>query len=542
MPVVKFKPDRLLNALGVGSVEEAGEVLFRLKCEVEENPEGLVEVEVNPDRPDMYMLEGIARAARGILRLESGWEMPRVRDSGITLRAGEAPSRPYIAAAVVYNYRLDEDTLDELIQFQEKLHDTIGRRRRKVAIGIHDLAKLPSREVEYKSQGLDTRMKPLGLDVDVEASWVLENTEQGVKYGGISLEEGRHPFLLAGGQVIAMPPVINSNITRLEPGTRDLFIDVTGTDARTVAKVLDVIVSTLSYRDGVEVGLVRLEGAPWKSTPLLSSIKYNLSPGEVNNVLGTSLTPEEVAEHLSYMRHNARASGATVMVAVPPFRVDILRSVDLAEDVAISIGYEDLGPRLPHFTTRGSLLGETRLSRRLRELLVGLGFTEVLQLTLTSPRLASLAGGGVRVRNPVQEEYSVLRPSLLPGLIAVARANLHRDKPVKVFEIGLVAKPAGGGIVDELMLGLMVMDYEASYEDIQAPLYSVLRLLGISFTVEPAEHGLLMPGRAARILAGDTVLGVLGEVRPEVLEEVGVDYPLVVAEVSVDKLARLAPG
>ncbi len=542
MPVVKFKPDRLLNALGVGSVEEAGEVLFRLKCEVEENPEGLVEVEVNPDRPDMYMLEGIARAARGILRLESGWTMPRVRDSGITLRVGDAPSRPYIAAAVVYNYRLDEDTLEELIQFQEKLHDTIGRRRRKVAIGIHDLAKLPQGEVEYRSLGLDTRMKPLGLEVDVEASWVMENTEQGVKYGGISLEGGRHPFLLAGGQVIAMPPVINSNITRLEPGTRDLFIDVTGTDAKTVAKVLDVIVSTLSYREGVEIGLVRLEGAPWKAAPLLSTSEYSLDPEDVNRVLGTSLSPDEVAMHLSYMRHHAEATGDTVRVIVPPFRADILRTVDLAEDVAISIGYEDLGPRLPHFTTRGSLLGETRLSRRLRELLVGLGFTEVLQLTLTSPRLASMAGGGIRVSNPVQEEYSVLRPSLIPGLIAVARANLHRDKPVKVFEIGLVARSMEGRVVDELMLGLMVMDYEASYEDLQAPLYSILRLLGVDFSVEPVDHVLLMPGRAARIMAGGEVLGLLGEVRPEVLEEAGVDYPLVVAEMSVDRLARLATG
>lgn len=542
MPVVKFKPERLLSALGLDSLEEASEALFRLKCEAEVNQDGLVEVEVNPDRPDMYALEGIARAVKGLLRAESGWEAPRLEDSGLTLRVGNAPSRPYIAAAVVYNYPLDEDTLEELIQFQEKLHDTIGRRRRKVAIGIHDLAKLPLPSISYEELGLDTRMKPLGLDVEVEASWVLENTEQGAKYGSISLRDGRHPFLLSGDQVIAMPPVINSNITRLEPGTRDLFIDVTGTDRATVARVLDVIVSTLAYRSGVRVGSVRLEGGPWRATPLLSTASYILEPDEVNRVLGTSLAVSEVAMHLSYMRHRATVEGSKVRVVVPPFRVDVLGKVDLAEDIAISIGYEELGPRLPRFTLRGSLLRETLVSRKLRELLVGLGFTEVLQLTLTSPRLASMAGGGVRVRNPVQEEYSVLRGSLIPELIAVARANLHRDKPVKVFEIGLVTRLTGGGVGDELTLGMMVMDYEASYEYLQGPLYSLLRLLGLGFTVEPGEHRLLMPGRTAVLKAKGNVIGVIGEVRPEVLEEAGVDYPLVVAELSVDKIKDLTGG
>ncbi len=540
MPVVKFKPERLLDATGLDSLEEVGEALFRLKCEVEETDD-MVEVEVNPDRPDMYSLEGIARAVKGLLGVERGWAKPPLKSSGIVLNAAPVPSRPYIAAAVVYNYRLDEDTLEELIQFQEKLHDTIGRRRRKIAIGIHDLAKLPSPRIEYRELGLETLMKPLGLDVEVPASWVLENTDQGLKYGNTSLREGKHPFLLSGDVVIAMPPVINSNVTRLEPGVRDLFIDVTGTDPTAVSKVLDILVSTLAYRGGVEVGVVQISGMPWDRTPLLESTQYKLDASRVNKVLGTSLAPGDVADALARMRHNTEDLGGMVSVEVPPFRADILGEIDLVEDVAIAVGYEELGPRMPHFQTRGRLLPETLLSRKLRLLLVGLGFTEVLQLTLASPR-APGSSGWIRVANPVQEEYSVLRGSLLPGLLSVARANLHRDKPVKFFEIGHVVNVVEGRVVDELRLGMAVMDYEASYEDIQAPVYSLLRLLGVEFNVESIEHPLLIPGRTALITVEGVKLGWMGEVKPEVLEEAGIDYPVVAAEISVDRLSSRIQG
>jgi len=534
VPVLRFKPERLLEATGIDSLDRLSDILFRLKCEVEEI-EDRVEVEVNPDRPDMYMLEGIARAVRGLAGYERGWRRPRVRDSGLRLRVEAPRTRPYIAAAAIYNYHVDEDTLEELIQFQEKLHDTIGRRRRKIAIGLHDLDKLPSPQLEYKMLSLDARFKPLGLDIDVEARWVLDNMEQGIKYGGISIDGGMHPFILSGGVIVTMPPVINSDITRMEPGTSNLFIDVTGVEKRTVLQVLDVIVSTLAYRRGVEVGVVEIEGMPWNRTPMLSTELMKVSVGRLNSILGSNVTPGEASDRLEYMRYNVRPQGGYIEVEVPPFRVDILRDVDIAEDLAISIGYEELGPRPPHFDTRGRLSMETLLSRRLRSLLIGLGFTEVLQLTLTSPRILSRLAEEmlVKVANPVQEEYSVLRPSLIPGMLTVARANIHRDKPVKFFEIGVIAERSSSGITEDLRLGMAIMSDEVSYEDIQAPVYTILRLLGIGFNVKPGRHPYLMDGRTAEVMVGGETLGWMGEADPGVLEEMNIDYPIVVAELSI---------
>ena len=538
MPVLRFLPERLRARSGAASIEELRDALFRLKCETDMLEDGYLEVEINPDRPDMYSEEGIARAVKGLLGLEYSWRPPRTADSGITLRAGEVPSRPYIGAAVVRGVNIeDEEDLRQLIQFQEKLHDTIGRRRRKAAIGFHDLSKLPSGDVEYVELDIDeVSMVPLGGDTEVVAGRVLEETDQGLKYGSIALRGRRHPFLLSGGKVIAMPPVINSEITRIEPGTRDLFIDVTGTDLRTVKKILDIIVSNL-YERGATVYTVKVV-APYGTitTPTLETGKIDLDAGWASRVLGYQLSPAEAARLLESMRHIVETvRGHTLTVTVPPFRADILGPIDLVEDIAIAVGYEKFYPIYDRPSRRGALLGITRLARTVRTVLLGLGHVEVMQLNLTSPRLLDLLGvEGVRVENPVQQEYSVLRPSLAPSLLQVAAANQHASKPVKVFEIGRIAAPSGGVIREDDRVGIMVMDSELSVEAVQAPLYALLRALGVEFTIVPGGcPGFLLEGRCGTLMLGGERLGYFGEVHPRVLEELGIEYPVAVAEVSL---------
>jgi len=541
--VLRFRLERLsrLTGLDRGALEEA---LFRLKCEVEFPEEGVIEVEVNPDRPDMYIGEGVARAVKGLLGVERGWRPPETRDSGLVLRVGEVPTRPYIAAAAVYNVNVDEEFIEELIQFQEKLHETVGRRRRKVAIGFHDLEKLPSPVLSYRLSSLDTVFRPLDYPVEMTARRLAEIDERGEKYLGLALHGDQHPFLYSGDTVIAMPPVINSDVTRVEPGTRHLFIDVTGTSPEAVIETLDVIVYTLAERPGASVGRVRIEGAaPWSVTPLGRVKKYEVSLDSLNAWLGTTLDAEAAAGLLERMRHVASPTGGGgVRVEVPPFRVDVLGEVDLYEDVAIAIGYHEIGPRRPGKRHGGSLTWETRLARASRDILVGLGFTEVLQLILTSPGLVEAAGfkeEAVEVLNPVQLEYSVLRPTMLIPVLQTLKFNQHRNKPVKVFEVGNVVRKRGGSIEEDLVLALGVLDEEASFEVVQAPLYSLLQLLGVEFAAEPGEAPGLMEGRTAILRLPDgSQLGRIGEVHPALLEAMGIEYPVAYGEVSLGVLAR----
>ena len=162
MPVIKIRPERLNKLLPGMSMEEIEEALFKLKGEVEIGEDGYIYVELNPDRPDMYIGEGIVRAVKGLLGVERGYTPPRVRQAGVEVVADRVVSRPFISVAVVYNVGIDEEFMEELIQFQEKLHDTIGRRRRKMAIGLHDLDKIPSSRIMYKELPVtQARFKPL---------------------------------------------------------------------------------------------------------------------------------------------------------------------------------------------------------------------------------------------------------------------------------------------------------------------------------------------------------------------------------------------
>ncbi len=539
MPVIRVGIERLVRLTGLRG-EELEDVLFRLKCETE-TVEGEIAIEVNPDRPDMFIGEGIARAVKGLLGIEKGWKPPKAEDSGITIRAGRVPSRPFIAGLVVYDAGVDEEFLIELIQFQEKLHEGMGRNRRKIAIGLHDLDKLPSTSITYEASGLETVFKPLGYGEEMSGREILERTEQGLKYGRISLEGNTHPFLYSGGEVIAMPPVINSDITRVEPGTRSLFIDVTGTDLGLVLQVTDLLASTLSERRGAWIGKVAISGVPGVAeTPLLKTRKMRLSTRYVSRLIGSELDAEQCIDLLGRARFNAGlAGGDSLIVEVPPFRVDIIGEADLVEDIAMMIGYDRLEPSKERPIMRGELLAETLVSRRLRKLLVGLGFTETMQLILSNPRVADSLGfrNYIEVSNPVQAEYSIVRPSIIVSLLSTLIKGQHSTKPVKIFEIGKVAYLDEGRVKEDLRLGVAYLDDEVSYEDIQAPIYAILRLLGVRYSVEEWSRPPLLSGRASMIVSGEAIIGWMGEVDPGALEALGIEYPVAVAEISVPRLS-----
>jgi len=443
-------------------------------------------------------------------------------------------------AAVVYNVNIDSSYyLEELIQFQEKLHEGLGRRRRKAAIGLHDADKMPGRTLRYAMAPIDVMFKPLGYTKPVKAREVLERDEKGVEYGWISRSGDLHPFIFSDNEIITMPPVLNSDITKLEVGTRSIFIDVTSTDLQVAEATLNIIVSNLVERPGAYVGIVDVI-APWGGPyPRLKPKIVRLRSVDVNRVLGSSLSDVEVEELLKRMGYNVRIEGEILEIEVPPYRVDVEGVVDVAEDIAIAVGYERLNPTLWQPGMRGEYHGLTRLSRSIRLILVGLGFTEVMRLSLTSPQLLEtlgLRGEALEVLNPVQVEYSVLRPAIVASLLDLLTGNKHSPKPVKVFEIGPIVARVEGGVVEDERLGLAVMDDEVSYEDIQAPVYYMLRALGVNFTVRPATTPYTINGRTGEVVVGGVKLGILGEVKPEVLEKLKLEYPVAVAEISLGKL------
>ena len=542
MPVLRFKPGRVEEVIGV-PLDKALKLMERLKIEVEIDEEGYVVAELEVDRPDMYSLEGIGRQAKGLLGVEIGLPRYNLVETDYKIVAEEVPTRPYVLGAVVWDVDVDEDFLEELIQFQEKLHISHGDKRRRVAIGLHDLEKLPSKTIRYKFERVDAvRFVPLHGDREMSLREVLRELPQGREYGGISLQNDRHPVLYAGDEVISVPPVINAELTRVEPGTRHIFIDITGPELGVVEDILAILAANLAERSRTKrIGLVRIE-APWgsRTAPSLTPRQWRLRLATVERVIGVKLSANDVAKKLEAMRFGVDEIGEDyVDVLAPRFRVDIIHEVDLAEEVAIAIGFDALEPERPKLMLRGGLLPVRAWEREARKLLAGHGYVEVKTYTLVSCREQEAVGGIpaeklVKIANPVSVEADCVRATILPNLLRVAASNQHRV-PLRIFELGEVVEVTGEGdrgVRYGRKLAILYMADKAGYEDIQAVVYSIVKLTGDEISViKEYTHPLMIQGRTAIAETKRGLRIIMGEVRPEILERYGITYPIAAAEI-----------
>src|SRR3989304_2504513 len=189
MVVVEISKIDLMNLLKTDlRDEELSEVLFLLK--IESNFEGdKITCELNPDRPDMFSVEGIARAVKGFMEIEKGLAKYEISESNVSLLKEKATVRPHIACAVIENVEMTDYLIKSLIQIQEKLHATIGRDRRKVAIGVHDFDKIKPPLI-YKDVE-DEKFVPLQEGREMTIKEILENHAKGKDYA--HLVSGKYP-------------------------------------------------------------------------------------------------------------------------------------------------------------------------------------------------------------------------------------------------------------------------------------------------------------------------------------------------------------
>ena len=205
-------------------------------------------VDVYPNRPDMYSPEGIARALRAYLEISKG--LPKFDVKKGELEVYVDPSmrgvRPYIAGAVIRNVKLSEEALESIMRLQEALHESYGRKRRKVAIGIHDLDKVipPFKYTTVNPQ--EIKFVPLNFEEALTPKEILELHPKGQEYGYIIKEFDRYPIILdAENNVLSMPPIINGELTRVTENTKNIFVDVTGTHLDSVIGAVNIVTASL---------------------------------------------------------------------------------------------------------------------------------------------------------------------------------------------------------------------------------------------------------------------------------------------------------
>ncbi len=549
MPVLKFKVSRLLKAISVEGFDTAKllEVLPKLKCEAKLLEDGeTIEVEIDRDRPDMFSLLGLAEA----IKLYLGVSKPRkysIDRIELTVRVDPPRKRPFIAVAAVEDIEIDEDGLEELIQFQEKLHLSYGRRKR-VAIGFHDLDKLPSKEIEYRYVSIKEKFKPLHIGEEMSIEEVLKRTEQGIEYGDIARDGDKHPALISGNEIIAIPPVLNSDITKVEPGTKGLFIDVTGTDRRIVEEVLAVILYPLALAGGKIVGAKIIYPNGEVVTPRLEWRCIKVRRDFASEWLGIEVPQgEELAKLLQKLGLElSNDSSEEFEVLVPPHRVDVLHPVDVVEDIAMAIGYEALGLEyVPSYVvSKPSPL--TKLIEVLRDAAIGLGYVELNTLTLAPSKLIEELGFRefVKILNPLQLELNSLKPSPVVSVVQALVESQHRHHPVKLFEVSeCVVRDSSSptGWRNRVLAGFAMLDSVVKFEDVHADAFAILRALGIEPKSRRCSEAppYALESRCADLVVEESKVGFVCEVHPKVLEAIGIEYPVGYIELDVEKLLEV---
>ncbi|MEM2281498.1 MAG: phenylalanine--tRNA ligase subunit beta [Candidatus Bathyarchaeia archaeon] len=548
MPVINLRVEKLAKFLGKPvAVEELAKWLPWLGFDLEEMGEDYVKAEYNPNRIDFCSYAGVARALKGFLELETGLPEYHSEEPKITLNVDKAVAdvRPYMLAAVVRDVKLDEDAVVELMEMQEDLHWGVGRDRKKASIGIHNLDAVEPPFTYTAVESTGVKFVPLGKTEEMTPKEILEKHEKGVAYRHLVDWAPKYPLLVdRHGRVLSMPPIINGELTRVSEKTRNLFLDVTGPSLEAVEKSLTVLATALADMGGkLEKVIVRYPNRTLVS-PNLEPEKMRLRVSYANKMLGLKLSVNEVVRCLRKCRLGVEPVEKDVLeVAIPPYRIDIMHEIDLVEEVAIGYGYYRLEPTIPATVTVGEEHPANKLAETVRQIMVGLGYLEVMNFTLTNERvhyefMRLKPKNPVRLANPVSAEYTIMREMLLPGLLKNLAENKHESYPQKLFEVSDVAKinRRQETMCERcLHLAAATCHSTANYTEIRAVCEALLANMGLAnWQIKAAKHSSFLEGRTATIHVGNKRVGVLGEIHPQVLNNFEIENPTAALEIDLE--------
>ena len=517
------------------------QLLAAAKAELENQSDDEIQIHLNDtNQPHLWSAEGLARLFRGLLGKESGIPHLKAKPSNYSVRVDASVNtvRPAIACFVAKGPKMSEELLLQLIQLQEKLAENYGRKREKLSIGLY-----PSQSivwpVQYKAVAPDSvRFVPLEFVKPMTLRQIVNQHPKGKEYGHIISSFKRWPILIDHEKkVLSLAPVINSQTTgKLSPGDEELFFDATGTDHKAVELCANIVAHALQDR-GYTIYRCTVKGRKSTAHPTARTENMRLNPAMATEMIGIALSAKQFAVALKRMRYDVKGN----MVVIPHYRQDIMHPVDLIEDVAIGIGYDKLSPAPLELATRGGALPGKELLDRCRQMLVGLGYQEILSPILSSrdtlyERMAAPDPGTVEIENPMVETYSVVRTWLLPGLVELLSKNKHIDYPQQVFEQGPICQREKNSIMESEHLAFASAHANASFTEARQAVECLMRLLGTTCTFKETDHSSFIRGRVAQVIVSGKPVGMVGELAPEVLFAAKLEQPAAGAELSLSAL------
>ena len=557
MPTLDLKIERLERLVGRKlDIKDLEYDLQWISLDLEDvnKEEQKIKVEYNPNRPDFSSPEGIARALKGYYEVELGVPSYDINHGEIEMNVDSSVNkvRPYIVCGVIRDINLDEDEVATLMNIQEHLHWAVGRDRKKVAIGVHDLDKIipPYRYLAVKPDSIS--FIPLhgdGYSMNLEEILLLH--EKGIEYAHILEGKEVYPVLLdSKDEVISFPPIINGIITTVTDDTKSLFLDLTGTDFKAVNLALNIL-STMLADTGAKIENVKVnyQGDMGQIiTPNLDPKKWEIEIAYINDYVGFNLSANEMIKCFKKVRMDAKKSKKKgyLDVWVPAFRGDIIHPVDFTEECAIGYGYFNLP-----LTIREGCIGQYHpiqsFANKIRTIMIGAGYLEVLNFILTNSerqfnymKKKFNISEIIQIANPISKEYNTTRTTILPKLMETLLFNRSEEKPIKIFEVGdviLLSSDEETGAKSELHLSVVTYHDNADFTEIRSTLDFVMTSLGYSnnFEIKSGINESYINGRYGDIFLKGIKIGEIGEIHPEILLNFKLEFPVAAFELNLQK-------
>ncbi|KAL2467624.1 putative phenylalanine--tRNA ligase beta subunit [Forsythia ovata] len=571
MPTVSVGRDRLFKALGrTYTQEEFEDLCFKFGIELDdvttekaiirkekhleeekpsEDEEWIYKIDVPANRYDLLCLEGLAQA----LRIFNGIDpIPTYSVANISkesmhkmhVKPETSKIRPYVVCAILRGVSFDEVRYNSFIDLQDRLHQNICRRRTLVAIGTHDL---------------DTIEGPFTYEALTPPEINFVPLKQTKNFRADELMEFYKSYYDRNRTVLSLPPIINGAHSAITLKTKNVFIECTATDLTKAKIVLNTMVTMFSVycERKLEVEPVEVTYSDGKSFiyPDLSLYQMVVPLSYITSTVGVSLPANTVASLLNKMQLHAEHSVSeekqtSFIVSVPPTRSDILHPCDVAEDVAIAFGYNEI-PKAKLASLRPQSLNQ--LSELIRMEIAMVGFTEVLTWILCSYKenftmlnreddKATAAING----NPRSADFEVVRTSLMPGMLKTIGHNKDHPKPIKIFEVGdvvLLDETKDVGASNRRHLAALYCGATSGFELIHGLVDRIMEVTGTPFVSPGDETGYyiqssddpeFLPGRQASIMYKGKQIGTFGIVHPQVLANFDIPDPCSFVEINIE--------
>ncbi|MDL2261791.1 phenylalanine--tRNA ligase subunit beta [Methanimicrococcus sp. OttesenSCG-928-J09] len=545
MPVITVDSKDLETLSGIDRQKIIDNVSM-IGAEVERVEEETIDIEFFPNRPDLYSVEGVSRAMKAFFGIAPGLKKYTVEPAQveITIKKEVKDVRPVLGCAVVRGLNFTSASIKSLMDLQEDLHWALGRGRKKVSIGVHDMTGIQA-PFTYTTESPDFAFVPLDHTEKMTMTEILEKHSKGVKFAHLVKDMKKYPIIKdANGNVLSFPPIINGTLTTVTESTKELFIDVTGT-SKEVYTALNIVVAALAERGGI-IEAVRIideseNGNAETILPNLEPSKHSITQEEIETHLGFKLTPEEITTALAKMGFDAAVSSDSPTafdITAPAYRADILHEYDIIEDVAIGYGYANIPAALPENYTAGKShpLSIARLAAS--EAMVSLGYSQVMPFTLTSEKIhfenmrRPVTEDVTYILHPISEDQTMIRTTILPGLLEILALNRHRELPQKIYEVGEVAVNGK----NKQKIAAVSIHHAANFTEMSEVVDAFLREVSTEYELKESDDPAFLSGRAADIYVGGQKIGVFGEFHPGVLTAFELGYAVIGFEADMSKI------